>query len=33
MSFVADIVVAVSAVGLLIYAAWMLKQLFLDKSH
>ena len=28
MSFVADIVVAVSTVGLLIYSAWMVKQLF-----
>ena len=28
MSFVADLVVAVSAVGLVIYSLWMLKQLF-----
>jgi hypothetical protein len=28
MSLVADIVVAVSTVGLVIYALWMLKQLF-----
>jgi len=31
MSLVADLVVAVSAVGLLIYSLWMVKQLLANK--
>jgi hypothetical protein len=33
MSFVADIVVAGSTVGFLIYSAWMVKQLFSSKNN